>query len=200
MLTRLCKGGLAPYHKTFRCPVDFVEPQSTLRISAKASHPCMRISLHTWVHIRPTTTDDNYWQCESWNERTKHETHCPICIDRADNKNNWVGRDCWGICTGQSLAQMKSGQIGRRRNGPMKMEQTGCSETLALKIMTRRITQNKEYKIHNRAKVWNEEYLTSALILFSCLFSILCILFLRMALCIVSPFVYICLFPIWVQV
>ena len=41
---------------------------------------------------------------------------------------------------------------------PMKMQQTGCSETLAYKIQTPvGITQKKAYNFQNKAKVWNQE-------------------------------------------
>jgi len=39
----------------------------------------------------------------------------------------------------------------------MKMEQTECFETSAMKFRRRGITRKKAYNIPNTAKVWNQE-------------------------------------------
>jgi len=41
------------------------------------------------AHLRPIKADNNYWQCQSLNERKKHGTNCPICIGYANKKNSW---------------------------------------------------------------------------------------------------------------
>jgi hypothetical protein len=50
---------------------------------------------------------------------------------------------------------------------PMKIEQTGCTETSAYKIQTPRNRPKIEYNIHNTAEVWNREVRRSQVMKYS---------------------------------